>query len=166
VTFADLPAGGVVFLDTNCLVYAATADPQYGPACKRLLERIENKDLQGVTSAHVLGEMAHRVMTIEAALTLGRPLTGMSTGCGATLPMFSGSANISGPSMTSRRSPSLSSRSVAQTSRVPPTSAFSTACSLMMHLSSSIMQSHGLTALASLDADFDQVPGITRYAPV
>jgi predicted nucleic acid-binding protein len=29
-----------------------------------------------------------------------------------------------------------------------------------------MMQSHGLSALASLDADFDRVPGITRIAPV
>ena len=28
-----------------------------------------------------------------------------------------------------------------------------------------IMQAHGLTSLASNDADFDRVPGITRYAP-
>lgn len=27
------------------------------------------------------------------------------------------------------------------------------------------MQTHGLTNLASADADFDRVPGITRYAP-
>ena len=28
-----------------------------------------------------------------------------------------------------------------------------------------VMQAHGLTKLASLDADFDRVPGLTRYAP-
>ena len=28
-----------------------------------------------------------------------------------------------------------------------------------------IMQAHGLTLLASTDADFDRVPGITRYRP-
>ena len=28
-----------------------------------------------------------------------------------------------------------------------------------------LMQSHGLTRLASHDADFDRVPGIIRYAP-
>jgi predicted nucleic acid-binding protein len=28
-----------------------------------------------------------------------------------------------------------------------------------------VMQAHGLTNLASHDADFDRVPGITRYAP-
>jgi predicted nucleic acid-binding protein len=29
-----------------------------------------------------------------------------------------------------------------------------------------IMQSNGLTQLASHDADFDRVPGITRYGPI
>ena len=28
-----------------------------------------------------------------------------------------------------------------------------------------VMQHHGLTNLASHDADFDRVPGLTRYAP-
>jgi predicted nucleic acid-binding protein len=29
-----------------------------------------------------------------------------------------------------------------------------------------LMQHQGLTRLASHDADFDRVPGITRYAPI
>ena len=29
-----------------------------------------------------------------------------------------------------------------------------------------VMQTNGLTNLASHDTDFDRVPGITRYAPV
>jgi len=28
-----------------------------------------------------------------------------------------------------------------------------------------VMQANGLTNLASNDADFDRVPGLTRYAP-
>ena len=32
-------------------------------------------------------------------------------------------------------------------------------------LSVALMQAHSLTKLASDDADFDRVPGITRYAP-
>src|SRR5947207_8702749 len=78
VTFDHIPAGVAVFLKANCLVYEATADPTYGLACKRLLERIENKELPGYTSAHVLAEMAHRLMTIEAANRLSRPLAGMA----------------------------------------------------------------------------------------
>ena len=33
-------------------------------------------------------------------------------------------------------------------------------------LTVAIMQHHGITHLASHDADFDCVPGVTRYAPV
>ena len=29
-----------------------------------------------------------------------------------------------------------------------------------------VMRDHGLTLLVSLDADFDRVPGLTRYSPV
>ena len=77
MTFDAIPAGLPVFLDANCLIYEATADPTYGPACKRLLERIENKEFPAYTSAHVLAETAHRLMTIEAAILFSRPLTGM-----------------------------------------------------------------------------------------
>jgi hypothetical protein len=47
VIFDQIPTGVAVFLDANCLVYDITFDPTYGPACKRLLERIEKKDLSG-----------------------------------------------------------------------------------------------------------------------
>ena len=39
-TFASLPAAASIFLDANTLVYHASADPTYGPACKQLMERI------------------------------------------------------------------------------------------------------------------------------
>jgi predicted nucleic acid-binding protein len=29
-----------------------------------------------------------------------------------------------------------------------------------------VMQANGLTSLASLDTDFNRVPGLTRYAPM
>src|SRR5438093_11245837 len=78
MVFSDLPAGALVFIDANCLVYAATSDPTYGSACQRLLEQIENKNLQGCTSAHTLGDLSHRLMTIEVALLFNRPMTGMA----------------------------------------------------------------------------------------
>jgi predicted nucleic acid-binding protein len=78
VTFDAIPQGTVVFIDANCLIYAATAEAKHGPACQRLLEAIQIGSLQGSTSAHVLGELSHRLMTIEAALTTGRPMTGIA----------------------------------------------------------------------------------------
>src|SRR5437764_5362558 len=78
MTFDDILAGTALFIDANPFIYAVTADPRYGVACQQLLQRIENKELQGFTSAHVISEMAHRLMTIEAAARLGRALTGMA----------------------------------------------------------------------------------------
>jgi predicted nucleic acid-binding protein len=78
VTIHEIPAGTTVFVDSNCLVYAVTADPRYGPACERLLERIDNQEIGGTTSSHVLSEMSHRVMTLEAVARFNRPLAGMA----------------------------------------------------------------------------------------
>jgi hypothetical protein len=74
MTFASIPPGAAVFLDANTLVYHFTNDPKYGSACTQLLKRVELHQLQGFTSAHVLGDVAHRLMTLEAISLLGWPL--------------------------------------------------------------------------------------------
>ena len=63
MTFDDVPAGAAVFLDANTLVYAIIADPSYGSAAKKLLDRIEHQVVQGFASSSVVSDMAHRVMT-------------------------------------------------------------------------------------------------------
>src|SRR3954453_12452652 len=166
VTFDNIPAGLAVFLDANCLVYDATFDPTYGPACKRLLERIENKELSGYTSVAVVAEMAHRLMTIEVANRLSRPLTGMANWL--------------------RRHPAevqqcaSHRRAIDELAAIPLNilavngSLVSRAADLSIQfglltndaLIVAVMQNNGLNALASLDADFDRVSGITRYTPV
>jgi predicted nucleic acid-binding protein len=165
VTFDNIPAGLAVFLDANCLVYEATADPTYGPACKRLLERIENKELPGYTSAHVLAEMAHRLMTIEAATLLSRPLTGMANW------LRRHPAEVQ--RLTRHR------RAIDEVAAIPLTilpvggplvsraADLSSQFGLLTNdaLIVTVMQDNGLNTLASLDADFDRVSGITRYAP-
>lgn len=78
VTFDDILASTAVFVDANCLIYAVTSDPRYGTSCERLLERIDNQEIQGFISAHVLSETAHRVMTFEAVARFSRPLAGMA----------------------------------------------------------------------------------------
>jgi hypothetical protein len=79
MTFDQLPSGSMVFLDANTLVYHFSAHPKYGASCTRLVERIENQDVQGFTSAHVLGDVVHRLMTIEAISSLAWPATGIAS---------------------------------------------------------------------------------------
>jgi predicted nucleic acid-binding protein len=166
VTFDHIPAGLAVFLDANCLIYDATLDPTYGPACKRLLERIEKKELPGYTSAPVLAEMGHRLMTIEVATRLSRPLTGMASWLRRH------------PAEVQQREshrPAIDELAAVPLTILPVNGAhISRAADLSIQfglltgdaLIVAVMQDNGLNALASLDADFDRVPGITRYAPV
>jgi predicted nucleic acid-binding protein len=75
MTFDDIPAGVTVFLDANTLIYHFTAHAGYGAACTSLLDRIERQEISGASSAHVLSDVAHRLMTIEAMTRLGWPAT-------------------------------------------------------------------------------------------
>lgn len=166
MTFNDIPAGAAVFLDANCLVYAATLDPQYGSACEKLLERIDNQDLEGFTSAHVLSEMAHRVMTLEAVARFYRPMVGMANW------LRRHPAEVQQLVRHRLAIDELQNCKVqilpVQGSEVSRAADLSIQFGLLSSdaLIVAVMQQHNLTALASNDADFDRVPAITRYAPV
>lgn len=88
--FDDLPSGAAVFVDTNPLAYYFQPHPRWGVACARLVQRIETGDLRGFTSTHVLGELAHRMMTIEANVRFGWQLRASATVCVDRLPARSG----------------------------------------------------------------------------
>src|SRR5262245_1374832 len=78
MTFVDLPTGSAVFVDANVLVYYAEPHPALGPACQQLLVRIENKEIQGFTSAGILSDVVHRIMTLEAIRLFQRPPQGIA----------------------------------------------------------------------------------------
>jgi uncharacterized protein len=166
MTFGQLAQGSAVFLDANILVYYFQPHPVHGPACQHLLQRIEQSQLTGFTSTHVLGEMAHRLMALEAVAVQGwtwgkitqrlrkqpavlRSLTHFQTAVDSVL------------------------QSRIQVLSLQPV-LLSTAMNLSRQhgllvndaLMLAAMSQHGLTDLASNDADFDRVPGLSRYAPV
>src|SRR5207247_2559815 len=78
MTFADIPVGESIFLDANVLTYHFTNDPIFGSACTDLLERIENNEIAGFSSATVLVEVSHRLMTIEAVSAFKWPSKGIA----------------------------------------------------------------------------------------
>src|SRR5712692_6487532 len=78
MTFADLAAGDSVFLDANTFIYHFGPDPALGPPCSQLLQRIENQELTGFTSVHLLAEVVHKLMTIEANALFGWSLAGVA----------------------------------------------------------------------------------------
>jgi predicted nucleic acid-binding protein len=165
MTFDDLVSPADVFLDANTFIYHFTADPRWGAACTRLLERIEHQELRGFLSTHVLADVVHRLMTTEAMDRLGWPATRLAARLRKhhveipKLTVFP-RALVKIAQIGIRVLPILEPHVIqaAQLSRVHE---LLTGDALVV----AVMQANGLTNLASLDGDFDRVPGLTRYAP-
>lgn len=166
MTFLDIPAGADVFVDANTFVYAFLPDPRFGPPCEQLLQRIENQQLRGFSSAHVVAEMAHRLMTLEAASLLGRSLAGLAHW------LKRHPAEVQRLTQPRQAIDELTLIGVHLLPVTGPHDSRAADISRQFGLLTNdalivaVMRDHGLTLLASHDADFDRVPGLTRYAPV
>jgi predicted nucleic acid-binding protein len=165
MTFADLVAGDAVFVDANTLTYHFQPHPAWGPPCSDLLRRIENGELAGFTSTHVLSEVAHRLMTIQASALFGWPFTGIGNR------LRTNPAQVQKLTAFRHAIDQLLQSRLQVLTISPPFLAAAAAVSQQVGLLSNdglivaVMQAHGLTRLASSDTDFDRVPGLTRYAP-
>jgi predicted nucleic acid-binding protein len=75
MTFPQIPANEAVFIDANILIYYFTPDPTFGLACQQLMDRIAQQEVFAYTSTHVVHDVGHRLMTIEAmaAPTTAKP---------------------------------------------------------------------------------------------
>ena len=69
--YTDLPAGATVFLDASVFIHHFEPNALYGPPASEFLERIENQGITGVNGTHIVSEVAHRLMTIEAMQAFG-----------------------------------------------------------------------------------------------
>ena len=73
MTFAGLVRGASFFVDANIFVFHFQPHTLFGSSCTSLLKRVELRELSGYTSTLVLGEVAHRLMTLEASARFGWP---------------------------------------------------------------------------------------------
>jgi predicted nucleic acid-binding protein len=166
MTFANIPHGSQIFLDANTLIYHASADPKYGPACKQFIERIARKEIEGFTSAHVLCDLAHRMMTLEAIARFGWNAKGIGPrlrGHPADVQKLAHFQQaVDEVSKVGIQVFPIDLRLVSTATSVSTQYGLLTGDALVV----AVMQNHRLTNLASGDDDFDRVPGIVRYAPV
>jgi predicted nucleic acid-binding protein len=163
--FSDIPLNTAVFVDANPFVYHFSLHPVLAPSCTQLLDQIARQQILGFTSADVLRDVAHRLMAFEASQVLGW------TGTGITQRLRRHPAEIQ--KLTQFRQAVLQIP-LFGIQVLSTTSALVEAATLVSQqygllsgdaLIVPVMQYHGLTHLASHDADFDRVPGLTRYAP-
>jgi predicted nucleic acid-binding protein len=165
MTLDQVPAAAHVFVDSNILVYHFQPHPGFGPMCHRLLERIERQDIEGYTSTNLLGELAHRLMVIEAGALPGWAGT-------KVLNRLKQQPDVVKRLILFQTAVDSALQSKIRVLTVPPVLVGSAATLSRQHglltndaVILALMQSHRLTHLASHDAHFDGVPGVTRYAP-
>jgi len=164
--YADLPAGATIFVDASVFIHHFEPNVLYGPAATEFLERIENQEINGLTATHMVSEVAHRLMTIEAMQAFGWKSAGIALRL----------RNYPTQVQTLKRFRQAVQEIPLFGLRVLPIDAawLDAAAQIsqqtgLLHndaLVIAVMRAHGLTNLASADPDFDRVPGIIRYAPV
>src|SRR4051812_40313929 len=73
---ADLPLGDSVLIDANTWVYHFAPHPKFAVTCTDLIRKVELQTITGFTSTHIVTEVAHRLMLMEASDLEGWPLAG------------------------------------------------------------------------------------------
>ena len=166
MNFGDIANGESAFLDANTLVYHFSMHPSLGPPCRAFIERIAHGNFQGFTSSHVLSNMAHRLMTIEACERFNWPYTGIAQRLNQhysriTELMRFREAVENVPNFGIQVLP-VTSSDVIKAAEISQTAELLSNDALVV----TVMQHHGLTQLASHDSDFDRVAGLTRFSPL
>lgn len=163
--FADIPAASAVFVDANTFIYHFAPDPIFAHACTDLLVRIKKQELDGYTSTHVVSEVAHRLMTIEAIKTFGWPMAGIA----ARLQKHAAEVmKLSAFRAAIQEIPQFGLHVLTiAPDLIDAGAGISQQTGLLSNdaLIVAVMQRHGLSNLASNDHAFDRVPGVTRFAP-
>jgi predicted nucleic acid-binding protein len=166
MTFLDLVAGDAVFLDANTFVYHFAPDPRWSGPCGQLLQRVQNQEIEGHTSAAILSEVAQRLMTIEARTrhgwTAGKVLQRLKQNPHIVQTLTNSEAAVASIIGSRVHIFPVDSALVVAATAVSRQTGLLSNDALMVAL----MQANGLIKLASNDADLDRVPGLTRYAPV
>jgi predicted nucleic acid-binding protein len=167
MTFNQIPANAAVFFDANILVYYFTPDPTFGPECQLLMERLYKwQDFTAYTTTHVLSELAHQLMVLEAAQLFGWPLPGITR---RLRQHPSEVAKLTRFRQAIDEVPRLGIEVLpVERHHSPLAAALSQLHGLLTNdaLILAAMQDQTLKHLVSADTDFDRVPGLARYAPV
>jgi len=158
----DLPSGSEVFIDANIFIYHSN---DRSPASSRLMERLEAGDVDGVTGAHVLMEVLHRLMTMEAdekrMITPGNPARKLKEHPEIVRALADYQRLV-------ERIPEIGVQilpvdlEVIQRSR-----AVRVREGLLVHdsITVAMMEGAGLRAIATADRDFERVVGLEVYSP-
>ena len=157
-----VPAGTRIFLDANIFVYHFTG---VSPQCTAALARCEGSDLLGVTSVHVLAEVTHRLMAIEAArkglVTTGNVAAKLREHPEIVRGLTDYQTNLEALLTIGIEALSMEADDLVASGTVRRTTGLLTNDSLIV----AMLRRERLRALATTDNDFHRVPDLRVYVP-
>jgi predicted nucleic acid-binding protein len=166
MTLNQIPGNAGVFIDANIFVYHFTPDPKFGPQCQLLFDHFTKyQEFFAYTSTHVLAEVTHQLMIMEAHTHLGWPLASI------TKRLQRNPADVQKLTRFRQAIDDIPRMGIeilpVERHLLPLAASFTQLHGLMTNdaITLACMQNEAIVHIASADTDFDRVPGITRYAP-
>jgi predicted nucleic acid-binding protein len=158
----DLSDGARVFVDANILIYHFSG---ISVECRAFLQRCESKQVDAFTGVHILLEVTHRLMVLEALhkglITAGQPARKLKEQPAIIKSLQEYNRSVQQiPRMGIRVRP-LTSALVRASEAVRVQEGLMTNDSVTVAL----MRTMGLTDVATFDADLDNVLQLRVYQP-
>jgi predicted nucleic acid-binding protein len=157
-----IPKGTRVYLDANIFVYHFTG---VSPQCTGVLARCEAGELPGVTGAHVLAEVAHRLMAIEAVrkrlVTPGNVAAKLRAQPDIVRGLTDYQVNLDTLLAIGLQVLALSHDDLMASAAIRRTAGLLTNDSLSV----AMLRRERILALATSDRDFQRVPDLRLYLP-
>jgi predicted nucleic acid-binding protein len=158
----DLPNGASVFIDANIFVYHFTGLSQ---ECRDLLERSERGEIVSVTGAHVILEVLHRLMAIEAVskglITPGQPAKKLKRNPKAIRALCDYNRCVDDIRRLGVRIYPVTLKQIRSSETIRVAYGLMTNDSVTV----AMMFNYAVTNFASLDSDLKNVPGLKVYQP-
>ena len=158
----DLPEGSSIFVDANILIYHFSGTSR---ECQAFLQRCESRQVEAFTGVHIVLEVSHRLMRLEALqrglITGGQPARKLKEQPEIVKVLQAYNQSIC-------QIPRLNIRVRAVTSTVIRASEGVRVQEGLMtndSVSVSLMRHLGLTAIATADADFNNISGLRVDQP-
>jgi uncharacterized protein len=158
----DLPSGARIFVDANILIYHFSG---ISLECRAFLQRCESRQVETFTGVHILLEITHRLMVLEALqkglITGGQPARKLKEQPEIIKSLHEYNQSVQQIPRMHIRVRTITSAVVRASEAIRVQEGLMTNDSVTVAL----MRKLGLTDVATADADFNNASHIRVYQP-
>ena len=162
MTLDEIPSGATVYVDANIFIYRFT---RQSDQCRLFLARCCSMDLRGATGSHVILEVAHRLMMIEAVdrgLVSGRNIPSRLKRRPELVGMLGDTRRWIEAVVDFNITVLVPTWSIIESSL-----SWQSRYGLLVNdsVSAALMDEHDITTIATNDRDFERIEGLSVHTP-